>query len=57
MKIYLFWTEWDSEIEEFLPAVTEDNLQVLKLAGDSGDHSPTSTSVASNIKNGKFHYI
>ncbi|XP_012282516.1 reticulophagy regulator 2 [Orussus abietinus] len=33
--------EWDSEIEEFLPAVTEDNFQVLKRAGESGDNSLT----------------
>ncbi|XP_015122292.1 reticulophagy regulator 3 [Diachasma alloeum] len=33
--------EWDNEIEEFLPAVTEDNLEVLKRAGEDGDHSPT----------------
>lgn len=43
--------EWDSEVEEFLPAVTEDNLQVLKRAGESGDHSltPTSLSVENQI--------
>ncbi|XP_046607029.1 reticulophagy regulator 3-like [Neodiprion virginianus] len=43
--------EWDSEIEEFLPAVTEDNLQVLKRAGESGDQSltPTSLSVENQI--------
>ncbi|XP_015606792.1 uncharacterized protein LOC107273271 [Cephus cinctus] len=35
--------EWDSEIEEFLPAATEDNLQVLKRAGETGDHSSTPT--------------
>lgn len=47
----LILAEWDSEIEEFLPAVTEDNLQVLKRAGESGDHSltPTSLSVENNI--------
>uniref|UniRef100_A0A0C9RNR3 Fam134c protein n=1 Tax=Fopius arisanus TaxID=64838 RepID=A0A0C9RNR3_9HYME len=33
--------EWDNEIEEFLPAVTEDNLEVLERAGEDGDHSPT----------------
>ncbi|OXU32116.1 hypothetical protein TSAR_002957 [Trichomalopsis sarcophagae] len=33
--------EWDLDIEEFLPAVTEDNLQVLKRAGENGDRSPT----------------
>ncbi|XP_051176301.1 uncharacterized protein LOC127291283 [Leptopilina boulardi] len=47
--------EWDSEIEEFLPAVTEDILQVLKLASDSGDHLPTPISVASNIRNDPFN--
>ncbi|XP_043477450.1 uncharacterized protein LOC122508257 [Leptopilina heterotoma] len=47
--------EWDSEIEEFLPAVTEDNLQVLQLAGDSGDHLPTPVSVASDIQNDPFN--
>ena len=46
-------TEWDSEIEEFLPVVTEDNLQVLKLAGESGDHSPTPPPIDSKVKNGK----
>lgn len=44
--------EWDSEIEEFLPAVTEDNLQVLTRAGESGDQSPTPTSVLSDVQNG-----
>ncbi|XP_033306039.1 uncharacterized protein LOC117208788 isoform X2 [Bombus bifarius] len=44
--------EWDSEIEEFLPAVTEDNLQVLTRAGESGDQSPTPTSVLSDAQNG-----
>ncbi|KAK9306686.1 hypothetical protein QLX08_002615 [Tetragonisca angustula] len=43
--------EWDSEIEEFLPAVTEDNLQVLTRAGESGDQSPTPTSVLSDAQN------
>ncbi|OAD58650.1 hypothetical protein WN48_10534, partial [Eufriesea mexicana] len=42
--------EWDSEIEEFLPAVTEDNLQVLTRAGESGDQSPTPTSVLSDAE-------
>ncbi|XP_058791711.1 uncharacterized protein LOC131664540 [Phymastichus coffea] len=43
----LYSKEWDSEIEEFLPAVTEDNLQVLKRAGETGDHSPTPPSSGS----------
>ncbi|KZC13007.1 PREDICTED: protein FAM134C-like [Dufourea novaeangliae] len=47
--------EWDSEIEEFLPAVTEDNLQVLTRAGESGDHSPTPTSVLSDAQNEFFN--
>lgn len=46
--------EWDSEIEEFLPAVTEDNLQVLTRAGESGDQSPTPTSVLSDAQNEFF---
>lgn len=47
--------EWDSEIEEFLPAVTEDNLQVLTRAGESGDQSPTPTSVLSDAQNEFFN--
>ncbi|XP_076648996.1 uncharacterized protein LOC143356850 [Halictus rubicundus] len=47
--------EWDSEIEEFLPAVTEDNLQVLARAGESGDQSPTPTSVLSDAQNEFFN--
>ncbi|KAJ8683235.1 hypothetical protein QAD02_019027 [Eretmocerus hayati] len=37
----LQYKEWDSEIDDFLPAVTEDNLLVLRRAGDTGDRSPT----------------
>lgn len=47
--------EWDSEIEEFLPAVTEDNLQVLTRAGESGDQSPTPTSMLSDAQNEFFN--
>ncbi|XP_046824528.1 uncharacterized protein LOC124426644 [Vespa crabro] len=47
--------EWDSEVEEFLPIVTEDNLQVLKRAGESGDHSPTPSSLQSDIQNDFFN--
>ncbi|KAI4497092.1 hypothetical protein M0802_007838 [Mischocyttarus mexicanus] len=47
--------EWDSEVEEFLPAVTEDNLQVLKMAGESGDHSPTPLSKQSDSQNEFFN--
>ncbi|XP_076242454.1 uncharacterized protein LOC143184277 [Calliopsis andreniformis] len=47
--------EWDSEIEEFLPTVTEDNLQVLTRAGESGDQSPTPTSVLSDAQNEFFN--
>lgn len=47
--------EWDSEIEDFLPAVTEDNLQVLTRAGESGDHSPTPTSMSSDLQNDPFN--
>lgn len=46
--------DWDNEIEEFLPAVTEDNLQVLTRAGESGDQSPTPTSVLSDVQNEFF---
>lgn len=46
--------EWDSEIEEFLPAVTEDSLEVLTRAGESGDQSPTPTSVLSDVQNEFF---
>ncbi|XP_076168708.1 uncharacterized protein LOC143147381 isoform X2 [Ptiloglossa arizonensis] len=49
------YKEWDSEIEEFLPAVTEDNLQVLTRAGESGDQSPTPTSVLSDAQNEFFN--
>lgn len=41
-------TEWESEIDEFLPVVTEDNLQLLNRAGETGDHSPTPPSGASS---------
>lgn len=54
--IILFFSEWecDSEIgDEFLPVVTEANLQVLNRVGDTGDHSPTPTSVLSDTQNGK----
>ncbi|KAI4496936.1 hypothetical protein M0804_000746 [Polistes exclamans] len=47
--------EWDSEVEEFLPAVTEDSLQVLKMAGESGDHSPTPLSKQSDNQNEFFN--
>lgn len=47
--------EWDSEVEEFLPAVTEDSLQVLKMAGESGDHSPTPLSKQSDSQNEFFN--
>lgn len=46
--------DWDNEIEEFLPAVTEDSLQVLTRAGESGDQSPTPTSVLSDVQNEFF---
>lgn len=46
--------EWDSEIEDFLPAVTDDNLEVLTRAGESGDHSPTPPSVLSDAQNEFF---
>lgn len=48
-------SDWqcDSEIEdEFLPVVTEANLQVLNRVGETGDHSPTPTSVLSDTQNG-----
>ncbi|KAK2587518.1 hypothetical protein KPH14_003214 [Odynerus spinipes] len=47
--------EWDSEVEEFLPIVTEDNLQLLKRAGESGDHSPTPSSLQSDVQNDFFN--
>ncbi|XP_043493388.1 uncharacterized protein LOC122518494 [Polistes fuscatus] len=47
--------EWDSEVEEFLPAVTEDSLQVLKMAGESGDHSPTPLSKQSDNQHEFFN--
>ncbi|XP_066588710.1 reticulophagy regulator 3 [Prorops nasuta] len=40
--------EWDNEIEEFLPAATEDNLQVLRRAGENGEHSTTPISSMSD---------
>ncbi|KAK0174365.1 hypothetical protein PV327_010142 [Microctonus hyperodae] len=40
--------EWDSEIDEFLPAVTDDSLKILKRAGDMGDRSPTPPSESSD---------
>lgn len=50
--------EWgcDSEIgDEFLPVVTEANLEVLNRVGDTGDHSPTPTSVLSDTQNDSFY--
>ncbi|XP_015191159.1 PREDICTED: uncharacterized protein LOC107074329 [Polistes dominula] len=47
--------EWDSEVEEFLPAVTEDSLQVLKMAGESGNHSPTPLNKQSDNQNEFFN--
>lgn len=34
--------------------MTEDNLQLLKRAGESGDHSPTPSSLQSDIQNGSM---
>lgn len=54
-SFHFFFSEWqcDSEIEdEFLPVVTEANLQVLNRVGETGDHSPTPTSVQSDTQNG-----
>lgn len=49
------WTS-DSEIEdEFLPVVTEANLQVLNRVGETGDQSPTPTSVHSDTQNDSFY--
>ncbi|XP_071649001.1 uncharacterized protein [Temnothorax longispinosus] len=46
----------NSEIEdEFLPIVTEANLQVLNRVGETGDHSPTPTSVRSDTQNDSFY--
>ncbi|XP_011497481.1 PREDICTED: uncharacterized protein LOC105361888 isoform X2 [Ceratosolen solmsi marchali] len=45
----LSYKEWDNEMEEFLPAVTEDSLQVLKRAGETGDRSPTPPNQDMNI--------
>lgn len=50
--------EWqcDSEIDdEFLPLVTEANLQVLNRVGETGDHSPTPTSILSDCQNESFN--
>jgi len=55
MLPFIYFLEWqcDSEIEdEFLPVVTEANLQVLNRVGETGDHSPTPTSVLSDTQNG-----
>lgn len=46
--IYLFFLfqgwRYESDIEdEFLPVVTEANLQVLNRVGETGDRSPTPT--------------
>ncbi|XP_034949335.1 reticulophagy regulator 3-like isoform X2 [Chelonus insularis] len=40
-KKVLISKEWENEMEEFLPAVTEDNLQLLNRVGETGNHSPT----------------
>lgn len=49
--------KYDSDIEddEFLPVVTEANLLVLTRVGETGDHSPTPTSVQSDTPNDSFY--
>lgn len=37
--------------------MTEDNLQLLKRAGESGDHSPTPSSLQSDIQHGMTSYL
>ncbi|KAL0119733.1 hypothetical protein PUN28_007878 [Cardiocondyla obscurior] len=57
-EYFMSHREWqcDSEIEdEFLPVVTEANLQVLNRVGETGDHSPTPTSVQSDTQNDSFY--
>jgi hypothetical protein len=52
-SLFPFSSECDSEIDdEFLPLVTEANLQVLSRVGETGDHSPTPTSILSDGQNG-----
>lgn len=48
--------EWDSEIEEFLPAVTEDNLEVLQRAGETGEQSPTPHDALAENQIGTFGF-
>ncbi|KAK0160331.1 hypothetical protein PV328_007755 [Microctonus aethiopoides] len=47
-NIFLRKAEWDSGIDEFLPAVTVDSLKILERAGDMGDRSPTPPSESSD---------
>lgn len=47
--------EWETEIDDFLPAATEDNLEVLKRAGETGDQSPTSQSNSQDFQNDAFN--
>lgn len=57
-EYFMSHKEWqcDSEIEdEFLPVVTEANLQVLNRVGETGDHSPTPTSGLSDTQNDSFY--
>ncbi|KYM98995.1 PREDICTED: uncharacterized protein LOC108777092 [Cyphomyrmex costatus] len=57
-KYFMSHKEWqcDSEIEdEFLPLVTEANMLVLTRVGETGDHSPTPTSVQSDTQNDSFY--
>ncbi|XP_011695501.1 PREDICTED: uncharacterized protein LOC105454527 [Wasmannia auropunctata] len=57
-EYFMSHREWqcDSEIEdEFLPVVTEANLQVLNRVGETGDHSPTPTSGLSDTQNDSFY--
>ncbi|XP_036142436.1 uncharacterized protein LOC105840904 isoform X2 [Monomorium pharaonis] len=57
-EYFMSHKEWqcDSEIEdEFLPVVTEANLQVLNRVGETGDHSPTPTSMQSDTQNDSFY--
>ncbi|XP_020298362.1 uncharacterized protein LOC109862665 [Pseudomyrmex gracilis] len=52
-KIKEWYYDSDNE-DEFLPVVSEANLQVLHRFGETGDNSPTPTSVISETQNDPF---
>lgn len=53
----IYFQEWDNEMEEFLPAITDDNLQILKTAGELGDQFSMPIALWPDVQNGIYHGI